>query len=77
MTLPAAIVDQGIEVDADTGVAYVALGKLGAAAVNLEFEIMATSWVLTAGHGWAVAAQTSRGAVLIVGSAGTLSERYP
>lgn len=77
VTLPAAIVDQGIEVDADVGVAYVALGKLGAAAVNLEFEIMATSWPLPAGSGWAVAAQTAHGAALIVGSGGTLSERCP
>ncbi len=77
MTLPAAIVDQGIEVDADAGVAYVALGKLGAAAVNLEFEIMATLWTLPTGSGWAVAAQTAHGAALIVGSGGTLSERCP
>ena len=77
VALPAAIVDQGIEVDADAGVAYVALGELGAAAVNLEFEIMATSWQLPAGRGWAVAAQTAHGAALIVGSGGTLSERCP
>ncbi|MCZ6654942.1 MAG: hypothetical protein O7D91_18185 [Planctomycetota bacterium] len=77
VTLPAAIVDQGIDVDPDAGVAYVALGKLGAAAVNLEFEIMATSWPLPAGSGWAVAAQTAHGSALIVGSGGTLSERCP
>ncbi len=75
VTLPAAIVDQGIDVDPEAGVAYVALGELGAAAVNLEFEIMARMWKLPAGHCWAVAAQTARGAALIVGSSGTLSQR--
>ncbi len=80
--LQAAIVDQGIEVDTAAGVAYVALGELGAAAVNLEFEIMATMWTLPAGNCWAVAAHTMCGAAhtmcgaaLIVGSGSSLSQR--
>jgi len=77
VTLPAAIVDQGIDVDPEAGVAYVALGELGAAAVNLEFEIMAKMWTLPAGHCWAVAAQTAREAALIVGSGDTLAQRCP
>ena len=77
VTLPAAIVDQGIEVDPEAGVAYVALGELGAAAVNLEFEIMAKMWTLPEGHCWAVAAQTAREAALIVGSSDTLAQRCP
>jgi hypothetical protein len=77
VTLPAAIVDQGLEIDSASGVAYAALGETGAAAINLEFEIMATLWTLPTGNAWAVAAQSARGAALVVGSGGMLSERCP